>query len=350
MEKRIKFIDISRAIGILLVVFGHCIIPNIRESNQILNSIYKIIYLFHMPLFFFISGYIFENNINKYMDKKDFIKNKFRKLMIPYFVYSIFSYVVIYICCRVKVLNTILIESGYEIKGIKESLIQIMTCNGNVDKHLWFLFALFFVFLINIVFSKKNNKKELLFSALIIWILVQSIGNNDYIPFIVEQILKGFLYFMIGRNSNNMLDKAMKCKFLGVISIIIFIFLTYMINASLISSSFLRTIIYIAIANLGIYMVLLLSKSIEKNKKISIIFERLSKYSFQIYLFHQPFIVSGIMGLAVKYTKLKLIITIPIVVIIGIITPIFITKFILNKSNVLSILLLGKMGEGKKNE
>lgn len=44
---RIKWIDNARAIGILLVVLGHSLIP---------ASIQTYIYSFHMPLFFFLSG------------------------------------------------------------------------------------------------------------------------------------------------------------------------------------------------------------------------------------------------------------------------------------------------------
>ena len=50
MNKRIEYIDIAKALGILLVILGHCVytakIPHLGVS----------IYSFHMPLFFIISG------------------------------------------------------------------------------------------------------------------------------------------------------------------------------------------------------------------------------------------------------------------------------------------------------
>ena len=50
MNSRIKFIDYSKGLGILFVVFGHVYCA----SNIVTNWIYS----FHMPLFFIISGFL----------------------------------------------------------------------------------------------------------------------------------------------------------------------------------------------------------------------------------------------------------------------------------------------------
>ena len=44
-------IDISKCLGIFLVVLGHCL------HND--SAAHDVIYLFHMPLFFFLSGFFF---------------------------------------------------------------------------------------------------------------------------------------------------------------------------------------------------------------------------------------------------------------------------------------------------
>ena len=43
-------IDIMRGIGILSMLVGHCVIPDL---------LHKFIYMWHMPLFFIASGYFF---------------------------------------------------------------------------------------------------------------------------------------------------------------------------------------------------------------------------------------------------------------------------------------------------
>ncbi|MCD4694754.1 MAG: acyltransferase family protein, partial [Bacteroidales bacterium] len=51
-KQRFEWIDIAKGIGILLVVYGHCQPPPLIE---------KFVYAFHMPLFFFISGFLFRH-------------------------------------------------------------------------------------------------------------------------------------------------------------------------------------------------------------------------------------------------------------------------------------------------
>lgn len=54
MEKRIENIDIAKGIGIILMVIGHACYPHIY--------IFNCIYIFHMPLFFFLSGFLFKES------------------------------------------------------------------------------------------------------------------------------------------------------------------------------------------------------------------------------------------------------------------------------------------------
>lgn len=51
MENRIKTIDIAKGVEILLVVMGH--------SMQTGSYPMRVIWTFHMPLFFFLSGFCY---------------------------------------------------------------------------------------------------------------------------------------------------------------------------------------------------------------------------------------------------------------------------------------------------
>jgi polysaccharide biosynthesis protein PslL len=68
----IPAIDVARGIGIALVVYGH-----LNDGSFLRNWIY----LFHMPLFFFLSGYLHKVKT----DYRGFFEKKFIHLMIPYF-------------------------------------------------------------------------------------------------------------------------------------------------------------------------------------------------------------------------------------------------------------------------
>lgn len=79
MNKRIIWVDNAKAIGIFLVVFGHL-------SNP--DFVTNIIYSFHMPLFFFLSGLVFSAN----PDVSKFMLKKAKSILIPYFIFGILTY------------------------------------------------------------------------------------------------------------------------------------------------------------------------------------------------------------------------------------------------------------------
>ena len=77
MDKRNEQIDVMRGIGILLMVYGHCCRAN------------SVIALFHMPLFFIISGYCFNDNYCTSIRTIDcYFKRKVKSLWVPYFLYT----------------------------------------------------------------------------------------------------------------------------------------------------------------------------------------------------------------------------------------------------------------------
>lgn len=80
MSKRIEWVDVAKGIGICLVVIAH-FVPDF--STLFTETIYHVIYMFHMPLFFFLGGYVFKK-------QKDNLQNtiyNFFQLIIPYYAY-----------------------------------------------------------------------------------------------------------------------------------------------------------------------------------------------------------------------------------------------------------------------
>jgi fucose 4-O-acetylase-like acetyltransferase len=81
-SKRIGYLDIAKGLGILLVVLGH------NDLKSYAPLVFKIVYSFHMPLFFFISGMFFKPETPFIQ----LIKKRFHTLVKPYF----FSILLIY--------------------------------------------------------------------------------------------------------------------------------------------------------------------------------------------------------------------------------------------------------------
>ncbi len=79
-KQRFAYIDIAKGLGILMVVWGH-VVPHWTSA---------FVYTFHMPLFFFISGMLF--NRSKHYSFGDFLKARARRLIVPYLWYSVVTW------------------------------------------------------------------------------------------------------------------------------------------------------------------------------------------------------------------------------------------------------------------
>jgi fucose 4-O-acetylase-like acetyltransferase len=79
MNERINWIDNAKAIGIFLVVVGH---------SSLNDSVEKVVYAFHMPLFFFLAGITFSNKICL----KEFLYKRFRSIIVPYIFFAFATY------------------------------------------------------------------------------------------------------------------------------------------------------------------------------------------------------------------------------------------------------------------
>ena len=116
---REHWLDLTKGIGIILVVWAHAI-P--REEY-----IWILINQFHMPLFFMISGYLYKTKGRW----KEFVIGKIRGLWLPYVVSSLITSVVAAI-------------SGTEI-GVKNLIkIVLMLGYGPLLGATWFLQVMFY--------------------------------------------------------------------------------------------------------------------------------------------------------------------------------------------------------------
>lgn len=90
--ERIVYIDCLRAFAIFLVTLGHVI----EQLGYKDDPLYAFIYSFHMPLFMAISGYVCAYStaskavdIHPFKRFIGFIGQKFRFILIPYFMWAL---------------------------------------------------------------------------------------------------------------------------------------------------------------------------------------------------------------------------------------------------------------------
>lgn len=324
-------IELLRGVMIILVVLGHAIIPEIRGNNLFFYNIWRIIYYFHMPVFFMISGYCCkEIKFNSLSDDeyKSFVKKKFKRLMLPYIFISFANYTILLIATTVNSpIKVMLIESGYKFNGIVQSILEIITFYGHFDDHVWFLYTLFIIFLIIPVMKKiiKSEKKLIIIYVLLSLLSYSGILDNT-IP-LLEKTCRYLLFVMIGLKLN--FKSLNKCKVMkeGLRSIfIIFILLNINGNSYIIKA--IEGIFKIVLSIDIMYLFYFLMIKLESNRILEIV----SKYSFEIYLLHQPFITSGLVLILYKLLNIGDTMSIIISTIIGILIPIIMTIGYKNKN------------------
>lgn len=93
-KKRDPLFDNIRSILIFLVVFGHAL-EYFRLEDQWGERLYVFIYLFHMPVFIFISGY-FSKNLEKGR------KTAARTFLIPYLLLNTFLSIILMLAGRME--------------------------------------------------------------------------------------------------------------------------------------------------------------------------------------------------------------------------------------------------------
>jgi peptidoglycan/LPS O-acetylase OafA/YrhL len=180
--------------GILLVVLGHSI-PRGRIDTYPPDIIWlhSFIYSFHMPLFMFISGYLFiHSNRDRSIEYAHFIKDKAIRLLIPYITLSTLAFFP-------KV-----VLSKYANRPIDFSFVTyiqgIIYPTENPIKAMWFLPVLFSIFIAAPFLRTMINQTRLAATLAVLGALaLLNIFNPVYTNVFGLQITMDYLfYFFLG--------------------------------------------------------------------------------------------------------------------------------------------------------
>ena len=156
-KKRILYVDYLRGFGILLMVMGHVGFGRIFD---------QWIHAFHMPLFFFVSGYLFKKE-----EIVPRLKKRMKGLLIPYSLFGV-AYCVFYFIR----LERIDLHTLYLLCLENTAELGIPYGGG-----LWFLTALLCAdTFYNCIRSRFENRNAYLLSALI---TVFGLAAAQFLPF-----------------------------------------------------------------------------------------------------------------------------------------------------------------------
>jgi fucose 4-O-acetylase-like acetyltransferase len=184
-QLRHDYIDYLKGLLILLVVYGHTIqyIAYPQSGDFYDNPLFKGIYIFHMPLFIAVSGFLSFYSIRK-KTASESIQNRFYQLVIPIF-------------CWTLLFNTILFSINlYHVKSGKLELILDFPklFLYEFSESLWFLWSVFIATIIVAILRKFNKDKALFFVvASCCMFLAPDLGNLYLIKFTFPFFCAGYL-------------------------------------------------------------------------------------------------------------------------------------------------------------
>ena len=165
-KKRIEWIDISKGIGIILVIMGHTIA--LRYSQWL--------YTFHLPLFFLLSGLVY--NANKYNHYTVLLRQKSKQILWPWLKFFIGGLAV----CLV-------IPEWRNALSLHQIAIELYTANTNnvQNSSIWYLICLFVTF--NIFFFVNKIKRTKTTLAIFVIIAILLLWQKDALNYFSNNIL-----------------------------------------------------------------------------------------------------------------------------------------------------------------
>jgi fucose 4-O-acetylase-like acetyltransferase len=186
-RRRDESLDIAKGFGILLVVLGHCLLGLINSGFFLPQEKWPaigvfLIYLFHMPLFFWISGHLASG---KFRPVGSTIWKMFPTIVYPYFFWSMVTGAIEIYLSRFTT-GHLTFYRLYRI--LWQPIIPY-----------WFLYALFFCHLFYLTTRRLPHLVQLtlavaIYAAPAVMPAAWSAGNFGMVALFV----KGSLYFVLG--------------------------------------------------------------------------------------------------------------------------------------------------------
>lgn len=292
---RINWLDRARGIAIILVIIGHANFP---------EEIRTIVYAFHMPLFFFLSGFLLlkkEENFNLFFVKK------VKSLIIPYVSYNIILIIFYW-------LLWIISKSQDLYQNIFCKLIAIpmaIRIDDIYESRLWFLPCLFISnVLICALFKLFNKSLVALFAAGLIFSLIGIGLNIKYdkliLPWSIDASLMICIFIIVAIiiREKNLLNIILKKKFvvLYFLLYILFTYLNFLYNNNkridIYEADYGNYLYFYITSFTGIFIVLKIAYNIGTNKML----EFFGKNSLIIYVTHYIYLTFSFQ--IVKYIPL----------------------------------------------
>lgn len=296
VKERIHYIDIAKGIAMILVILGH-------TKKLVSPTIVWWLYTFHMPLFFMLSGMVF--NPDKYKTFKEMFKAKFKSLIIPYISFCLILWFWEYI---VKRPTNFLNDKTFD----KFLGIFLGERGGTYYLSMWFIPALFLSEILLYILNKVLKNKKIFFTissmipAVLGCIIIKNINRGVY--WSADLVPTAISFMTVGYFLKTYREKIQfgKCKnaIIMIMMIAINIFVGY-INyknsgkADLYELNIGNSVYFYVSALSGAFAVILFCKLLNKCR----ILEYIGRNSLIYYAFHKTLFVNPLLVIVKTIAK-----------------------------------------------
>lgn len=265
MKNRIEYIDTARGLGMVLVIWGHCI-------GDYENSVNRFILSFHMPLFFIISSFFYKKSSSN-ISFFSFLKKQIQRLWYPQLTLSVGSLIIGFV-------YNFLYKNNEINVSWQEILLYIFW-------GFWFLPVLFYVNTIAFLINKLRYSVSRLIFCITIIIFIVVLKEKGYIPlmqygFCITILPMALFIFICGTYMHNVYNKKNSSEYLLIFILLITIIISQINKPALMFiADYGNIILFVLSAFLGTYFTIQLSMLI--NSKLLLF---IGRNSIIIYVAH----------------------------------------------------------------
>ena len=281
---RLVLVDIMQGVAMLLVVFGHHLLGFMPDGY---GKFHTWLYIFHMPLFIFISGFLIAYSY-KGEQYGAYICRRFRKFFIPYVI--------------IGIIITLLASIKYGAASIGNNLLNLLVSPKQSEAtFLWYIYLLFFLYalypLIN--FLQRKNL-DLCNAGLVIIGIIAFIFPVKEQLFCLDYFSRYFIFYAIGIVAVSCIDLIKRhyriSMAAGIISLVCFITISmFIFNEGGNHNRYSWLLSFLVIPAMYAISCGIKYFPLTRNALVSV-----SKNCFYIYLLHMFFV----QGIAFMFTKI----------------------------------------------
>jgi fucose 4-O-acetylase-like acetyltransferase len=195
VQARSLWVDYAKAIGIILVVYGHVahgiFAAGLNMDRSLYELVNSVIYSFHMPLFFFLSGLFLLSSMVKH-DSISLLRSKVDTILYPYVIWSLLQ-------------GMIEVALSQYLNG-HTTMGEVLSFAWSPRAQFWFLYVLFFVFALAILVFRRPN--FLWCTGIFVGSIVFNLLGKQFPGgYIIGMLSHYFVYFAAGVLATFLLEK-----------------------------------------------------------------------------------------------------------------------------------------------